>query len=132
MKWVEFMQISTFVLKHRSGKSNRFLNSLSRRPTLLSTMTLEVVGMKEMKKLYKEDLDFAKAWKSSKDPCSCDKTPYLDYFIQEGFLFKNHQLFNPRGSKRENIIKELHNEGLSEHFGIDKTKSLVEKCYNRY
>ena len=53
----------------------------------------------------------------------------MDYFIQEGFLFKNHLLCIPRGSKRENIIRELHDEGMSGHFGIDKIKALVEESY---
>lgn len=82
-----------------------------------------------MKKLYEEGPNFAKAWKVSIEPWSCDRTPYMDYFIQEGFLFKNHLLCIPRGSKRENIIRELHDEGMSGHFGIDKIKALVEESY---
>ena len=31
LKWVEFMQSYTFVLKHRSGMSNRVVDALSRR-----------------------------------------------------------------------------------------------------
>jgi len=46
MKWVEFLQSYTFVLKHNSGKSNRVVNDLSRRSTLLSTMTMEITGLK--------------------------------------------------------------------------------------
>ena len=36
LKWVEFLQSYTFVLKHRSGKSNRVADALSRRHLLLT------------------------------------------------------------------------------------------------
>ena len=36
LKWVEFLQGYTFVLKHISGKSNRVANALSRRHLLLT------------------------------------------------------------------------------------------------
>ena len=38
LKWVEFLQSYTFVLKHRSGKSNRVADALSRRHLLLIQM----------------------------------------------------------------------------------------------
>ena len=46
LKWVEFLQSYTFVLKHRSGKSNRVVDALSRRQLLLTQMQIEVVGFK--------------------------------------------------------------------------------------
>ena len=54
---------------------------------------------------------------------------YLDYHIQEGFLFKNQQLCIRQGSLRLNLIKELHREGLHGHFGMDKTSVLVMERY---
>ena len=44
LKWVEFLQSYTFVLKHRSRKSNRVADALSRRHLLLTWMQIEVVG----------------------------------------------------------------------------------------
>ena len=38
LKWVEFMQHYTFVLKYRSGESNRVADALSRRHLLLIQM----------------------------------------------------------------------------------------------
>jgi hypothetical protein len=43
-----------------------------------------------MKKIYKEDLECLEAWKESKETWSYGRTPYLDYFIQQGFFLKNH------------------------------------------
>jgi hypothetical protein len=53
----------------------------------------------------------------------------VTFSLKEGFLFKNHQQYIPRGSMRENMIRELHNGGLSGHFGVDETKAFVEECY---
>jgi hypothetical protein len=70
-----------------------------------------------------------KAWKACKEPWSLDKTPYLDYHIQEGFLFKNQQLCIPISSIWLNLIKEFHSGGLGGHFGVDKTTTLVKERY---
>lgn len=51
--------------------------------TLLNTLFVEVVGLECVRKLYAKDADFAAAWKACKEPWSMDKTPYLDYHIQE-------------------------------------------------
>ena len=74
MKWVEFLQSYTFVLKHRSGKSNRVADALSRRHTLMTKMQIEVVGFNELKTLYAEDPNFAEAWKAYKEPVTVDMT----------------------------------------------------------
>ena len=60
------MQSYTFVLKHRSRRSNRVANVLSRRQLLLKIMQVKVVGFDELKNLYLKDLDFAEAWKACK------------------------------------------------------------------
>ena len=52
MRCVEFLQSYTFVLKHRSGKSNRLVDALSRRRNLLTKMRVEVLGFNELKNLY--------------------------------------------------------------------------------
>ena len=80
-----------------------------------------------MQTLCEKELDFVEAQKVCKEPWSGDITPYMDNFIQEGFLFKNHQLCIPRETLGENLIRELHNGGLSGHFGVEKTRVLVEK-----
>ena len=74
MKWVEFLQSYTFVLKHRSGKSNRVADALSRRQLLLIVMQVEVVGFDELKNLYPKDPEFSEAWKACKEPIARDKT----------------------------------------------------------
>ena len=81
MKWVEFLQSYTFVLKHRSGKSNRVADALSGRQLLLTAMQVEVVGFNELNNFYPNDVDFSEAWKACKEPIAVDRTRRLDYLI---------------------------------------------------
>ncbi len=75
-------------MKHKSGNSNKVANSLSKRHLLLIEMKIEVVGFKEVKNLYLEDLDFAKTWKACTIPITLGKMKWLDFIIQDGMLFK--------------------------------------------
>jgi len=61
VKWVEFLQSYSFVLKHRSGKSNRVVDALSRRCLLLNEMGVNVVGFDFMRELYEDDANFKEA-----------------------------------------------------------------------
>ena len=92
-------------------------------------MQIEVVGFKELKNLYLEDLNFFEAWKACIVPITLDMTMWLDFIIQDDILFKGSQLCILRSSMRENLIKEKHSGGLAGHFGRDKIISLVAENY---
>jgi hypothetical protein len=128
-KWIEFLRSYMFFWKHMSGKSNKVVDALSRRKVLLINMLVVVVSLECVKGLYEDDADFTEAWKACREPWSMDRTPFLDYHIQEGFLFKNQHLCVPYISVQLNLVRELHNGGLGVHCGMDKTTSLVKKWY---
>ena len=60
-KWVEYLQSFTFVITPKSGVTNRVVDALSRRHSLLTKMKVEVLGFDEMKELYDADCNFSKA-----------------------------------------------------------------------
>ena len=62
VKWVEYLQSFTFVNKYKSGVTNRVVNALSRRCSLLTEMHVEILGFEEMKGLYESDPDFSEMW----------------------------------------------------------------------
>lgn len=116
-------------MKHISGKSNKVVDDLSRRKSLIIEMKVETVYFDYLKTLYKDDLDFAKPSKACMYHLTAEKYKWIDYFIQDDMLFKGIQLFIPRGYMRGNIIKEKHSGGLVVHFGIDKKPKLIAKRY---
>ena len=46
------------------------------------------MGLESINSNYEVDKDFFDAWRAPKEPWSVYRMPYLDYFIQEGYLFK--------------------------------------------
>ena len=89
MKWVEYLKSSTFVIKHKSGVTNRVVDVLRRRHSILTEMKVEVLGFDEMEELYDIDLDFSEAWRECREPNLIDNmSKYDKYFIEEGALFK--------------------------------------------
>eukprot|EP01018_Ginkgo_biloba_P013475 Gb_17806 [translate_table: standard] len=128
-KWVETLQSFTFMLRHKSGKSNQVADALSRRIAVLTTMSVEVPDFASMKDQYETDEDFQRAWAYAKNPVTDNGDLFDEYFLQDGYLFKGKQLCIPVGPMRENIIKELHSGGLGGHFGRDKTVTLIEDRY---
>ena len=67
MKWVEYLQSFTFVIKNKSGVANRVVDALSRRNYLLTEMKVEVLGFDEMKDLYDVDPIFLRCGESAKN-----------------------------------------------------------------
>lgn len=131
MKWVEYLQSFTFVIKHKSGVTNQVVDVLSRRCSLLTKMKVIDLGFDEVKDLYDDDdPNFSDMWRECKAPCLTKQlSKYDEYFIQEGMLFKGIQLCILRSPMRLNLIKEKHSGGLDGHFGIDKTLNLVKDKY---
>ena len=83
MKWVEYLQSFTFVIKHKSGVTNRVVDALSRKCSLLTEMKVEILGFNEIKYLYDVDLDFSKMWRECRAPNLTNHiSKYDEYFIQ--------------------------------------------------
>lgn len=108
LKWVEFLLSYTFVLKHRSGKSSRVAQALSRRQVLLTKMQTEVVGFKEFSNCIQRILILVKLERLVQNLLLLNRTKWLDFIIQDGMLFKGSHLCIPRSSMRENLIREKH------------------------
>ena len=84
MKWVEYLKNFTFAIKHKSGVTNKVVDALSRRCSLLTEMKIEVLGFDEMKELYDANPNFSEAWRDCKAPNLTDHiSKYDEYFIQE-------------------------------------------------
>ena len=118
--WVAYLERFTFVVKHKSGVTNKVADALSRRRTLLGRMAVEVPGFSSFSALLEDDPFFSTILARVR---AGERTEYV---LQEGFLFKGNQLCIPDCSLRTQIIQELHNEG---HVGRDRTLQLVQASY---
>jgi hypothetical protein len=61
-KWVEFIEIFAYIIKHKKGKENVIVDALSRRYTMLSQLDHKIFGLKSIRELYATDVDFKYAY----------------------------------------------------------------------
>ena len=87
------------------------------------------MGFENLKDMYAGDIDFGEAYEASENPVLRDRSPWIDYLVQNGLLFRGNQLCIPDCSMRENLVKEKHSGGLAGHFGHDKTFAKLGKSY---
>jgi hypothetical protein len=117
------------VIKHISGTANKVVDSLRRKCLLMQEFKIKTLGFDNLKEMYRDDLDFKEAYEASENPILRDRSQWTEYMIQDGLLFRGNQLCIPKCSMRENLLKEKHNGGLTEHFGHDKTFSKLNGSY---
>jgi hypothetical protein len=128
-KWVEYMQNFTFVIKHISGTANQVADALSRKCLLLQEFRVKTLGFENLSDMYAGDADFRESYEAIENPVLRDRSPWIDYMIQDGLLFRGNQLCIPNCSMMENLLKEKHNSGLAGHFGHNKTFAKLSESY---
>ena len=112
VKWVEYMQNFTFVIKHISGTANKVADAFSRKCLLLQEFKVMTLGFDDLKDMSVDDPDFKEAYEAVENPVLRDSSKWAEYMIQEGLLFKGNQLCISNCSMRENLLKEKHSGGL--------------------
>ncbi|ONH90941.1 hypothetical protein PRUPE_8G084500 [Prunus persica] len=115
VKWSSYLQEFNFSFNYKTGESNKVADALSRRNLLLTTMSTQVIGFEELKEQYATDPYFSSIM--------------LPFGMHDGYLFKGNLLCILEGSLREQIVRELHGNGLGGHFERDKTLAMVTDRY---
>jgi 5-bromo-4-chloroindolyl phosphate hydrolysis protein len=129
VKWVEYMKNFTFVIKHISGTTKKVVDALSRKCLLLQELRVKMLGFDDLRDMYVDDQDFKEAYEAAENPVLRDRSQWIEYMIQEGFLFKGNQLCIPKSSMRDNLLKEKHSGGFVRHFGHEKTFVKLNESY---
>lgn len=86
MKWVEYLQIYTSMIKHKLDKSNTMVDGLNRWIALLETMPIVVVGFEAMEILERHGKNKSNYWWEIKHLT-------WNIFFKEGFLLKEQTLW---------------------------------------
>ncbi|GKC12050.1 transposon ty3-I gag-pol polyprotein [Tanacetum coccineum] len=97
---------------------------LSRKTTLLVSISNEVVSFDSIKELYASDGIFCNTWMELKT-----KQHRGEFVVPYGGLLKANHLCIPKTSFTSQLIKEVHAGGLSAHLGRDKTIASVESWF---
>ncbi|GJZ15176.1 RNA-directed DNA polymerase [Tanacetum coccineum] len=105
-------------------RNNKVADALSRKMTLLVSISNEVIGFDSIKELYASDGDFCNIWIDLET-----KQLQGEFILLDGYLFKGNRLCILKTSRRSQLIKEVHSEGLSAHLGGDKTIASVESQF---
>jgi len=90
---------------------------------------IQILGFDYLKDLYDIDTDFKEAFATCKNPVNRDSSPWKEFMLQDGLLFKNNQLCVLNCSMRENLVQEKHNRGFAGHFGAEKTLRQLSHFY---
>ena len=85
-----------FCDKTQNGQANKTADALSRRNLVVQEGKIQVLGFEFMKAFYDQDSDFQEAFEACKSPVQYDKGKWTQFMIQDGFLFINNLLGNPK------------------------------------
>jgi hypothetical protein len=88
VKWVEYMQNFTFVIKHISGTANKVVDALSRKCFLMQEFRVKTLGFDNLKEMYRDDPDFKEVYEAYENPILKEKIHWTEYMIQNGLLFR--------------------------------------------
>jgi hypothetical protein len=92
-KWVEFIEIFPYIIKHQKGKENVIADDLSRRYTMLSQLDHKFFSLESIKELYATDVDFKDAYENCREGRTWNK-----YVLQDGLLYRANKLCVPASS----------------------------------
>ena len=93
------------MIRYKSGKENIVANALSRRYSLLSTLSSKLMGFEFLKEMYENDGDFGKLFFQCVNGIMVN-----NFYVFDGFLFRKDKLCIPR--------VHIENYLLKKHMGV--------------
>ncbi|KAJ9536656.1 hypothetical protein OSB04_un000129 [Centaurea solstitialis] len=88
IKWVEFIESFPYMIKYKNGKENIVADALSRRHSLITTLSSKFLGFESLKEMYENDSDFSSLF------AACEHGSFDKFYKHEGYLFKENKLCN--------------------------------------
>jgi len=121
--WMEFIESFPYNIQYKQGKENVVADALSRRYSLISTLSAKLLGFSHLITLYATDAQFGELYNS------CMTTAGSKFYQHEGYLFMKKCLCIPLCSMREFLVLESHGGGLMGHFGVTKTLGVLKSHF---
>jgi hypothetical protein len=84
------------VIKHISGTANKVADALSRKCLLLQEFRVKTLGFENLKDMYAGDADFGEAYEAAENPVLRDRSPWIDFLIQDGLLVQRQSAMYSR------------------------------------
>nr|GEW09716.1 RNA-directed DNA polymerase [Tanacetum cinerariifolium] len=98
---------------------------LSRKTTLLVSISNEVLGFDSIKELYANDEDYGNIWMELET-----KKHRGEFLLLDGYLFKGNRLCIPKTYFKSQLAKEIHAGGLIVYLDRDKTIVSVQSRFD--
>ena len=114
------------MINNRAGIENKAIDALSRLIVTLHRMSAHVIEFDRLKDEHSTCPDFGIIYD---EVSNGNRHEYVDFLIENGYLFKVTKIFIPWTSFRDLLIWEMHAYGLAGHLGKDKTIALVEDIF---
>lgn len=131
LKWASYIQQFHLVIKYKKGSSNKMADFLSRPPpTSLAILEIRCANFDHWKEQYVTDPDFQETWTALQNSTVVNQTPFLDYHIKNGWLYKFNLLCVPHSADRLLLIREAHASAYGGHFGITKTIQNLQRHFH--
>jgi hypothetical protein len=92
-RWIEFIEMFAYIIKHKKGKDNIIADALSRHYNMLSQLDYKIFGLETLKELYATDLDFRDAYENYRQGRTWQK-----FVIHDGLLYRASKLCVPANS----------------------------------
>jgi len=87
------------------------------RNLILEEPKVNIFGFDSLKYMCKEDSNLKEDFATCEDLIRRDRSPWMEYMLQETLFFNGSQLCIHKCSMRENLLKEKHSGSLERHFG---------------
>ena len=84
------MKNFNFFTKHIYGNANKVVDALSMKFFILQEFHVKTLGFDSLKEMYRDDSDFKDAYEACENPFLRDRSQWIEYLIQDGFLFKGN------------------------------------------
>ena len=90
LKWASYIQQFHLVIRYKKGTLNKLADLLNRSPTIvLSILEVRCTNYDTWKDQYATDSEFQKIWIALHRPTEINQTPFLDYNIQDVWLYNS-------------------------------------------